>query len=209
MKKLAIIGAGDLGQLIAYHAISDKHYKVIGFFDDICPINSIQDGTPVLGRTDEIENFYNKGDFDFIMIGIGYNHMGQRKKLFESLLGKVPFGKIVHSSAFIDSSVELGDGVFILPRCVLDRKVILKNNILLNTATTIAHDTTIESHCFISPCVNIAGKVHIKESCILGINATVIDHILIEKNVRIGASALVVNNILEPGVYFGLPAKKR
>ena len=34
MKKLAIIGSGDLANQIAKHAMNDNHYQPVGFFDD-------------------------------------------------------------------------------------------------------------------------------------------------------------------------------
>ena len=44
MKKLALIGAGDLGQQIAWHAKQDGHYEVVGFFDDYATVGQQQHG---------------------------------------------------------------------------------------------------------------------------------------------------------------------
>jgi len=205
-QRLAIIGSGDLGQLIAHHSINDKHYEIAGFFDDYGVVGEYITGIPVIGKIKDIKELYGKGIFDFIMIGVGYKHMKFRKELFESLEGFIPFGKIVHSSAYIDSSVKMGEGIFILPGCTLDKNVVLGNNVLLNTGVVIAHDSQVENHCFLAPSVAVAGKTLIKECCIIGINATIIDNIIISSNIQIGGGAVVIRNLEKEGLYLGIPA---
>jgi len=206
MKKIAIIGAGDLGQLIAHHAPQCSNLSVVGYFDDYANKNSLVRGLPVLGLIKDTESFFALGKFDSLMIGIGYNHMKFRKDTFESFSGKIPFEKLIHPSSFVDPSVVIGEGSFVLPGCTIDVGSKLGNNVLLNTGSTIAHDTTICNHSFLAPAVAVAGKTIINECCILGINCTIIDNLLIGKNIRIGAGSLVLKNIEIPGMYAGVPA---
>jgi sugar O-acyltransferase (sialic acid O-acetyltransferase NeuD family) len=206
MKRLAIIGSGDLGQLIAHHAIHDNHYSVIGFFDDFEEIGTIKIGIPVIGKTKEIVDFYKNDMFDCLMIGIGYKHMPFRKSFYESLNGIIPFGNIIHSSAYIDSSSILGNGIFILPNCTIDKHVKIGDNVLLNTASVIAHDSEIKRHTFVAPAVNIAGKVEINECCVVGIGSIIIDNIKIESNIQIGGGAVVIKTLTQSGLYVGIPA---
>ena len=206
MKRLAIIGSGDLGQLIAYHASNDKHYAVVGFFDDFEEVGVLKMEVPVIGKTKEALELFKQDKFDCIMIGIGYKHMAVRKIVFESLKGIVPFGKVIHSSAYVDSSSSLGDCVFVLPHCTIDKHVEIGDNVLLNTATVVAHDSKIDSHCFLAPAVNVAGKVHINECCIIGIGSTIIDNIKIESKIQIGGGAVVIENLIQTGLYVGVPA---
>ena len=205
MKRLAIIGSGDLGELIAYHAINDRHYEVIGFFDDYEELGSEKHGLPILGGTNTIQSAFEQKRYDCLMIGVGYKHMQFRKSLFDTFFSIIPFGSIVHSSDYVDSSVKIGEGVFILPGCVLDKNVELKDNVLLNTSVSIAHDSIIESHCFLSPRVAIAGFSTIEECCVLGINSTIIDNVTIAANTQIGGGAVVIKNITIPGLYVGNP----
>ena len=140
------------------------------------------------------------------MIGIGYKHMSFRKQIFNQFLNRIPFANIIHASSFVDPSVKIGSGVFILPGCVLDQNVEIGNNVLLNTSVSISHDTSIGDHCFLSPRVAVAGKVLINDSCIVGINSTIIDHITIVSKTQIAGGAVVIENIIEPGLYAGIPA---
>ena len=114
---------------------------------------------------------------------------------------------IIHSSSYVDSSCKIGKGVFILPGCVLDRNVELKDNVLLNTGSVISHDSVVSAHTFLSPAVKIAGFVNIGECCNIGINTTIIDNIEIVANSQTGGGTVVIKNITEPGLYVGNPAK--
>jgi sugar O-acyltransferase (sialic acid O-acetyltransferase NeuD family) len=205
-KTLAIIGSGNLGQQIAYYAISDNHYKKVVFIDDFAFEKSIL-GFDVKGKTNDIERLFEQKLFDEIIIGIGYKHMQIRRELFEKYYKLVPFGKIVHSTSWQDSSAKVNSGCVIYPRCSLDINVEIQENTILNIATTIAHDTNIGKHCFLSPRVAIAGFVNIKEQCIIGINSTIIDNITICEQTQIGGGAVVIKNIEKKGLYVGNPAK--
>jgi sugar O-acyltransferase (sialic acid O-acetyltransferase NeuD family) len=207
MKKLAIIGSGDLGQQIAHHALIDRHYKPIGFFDDWAKKGDIKHSLPVLGKTENVHHAFEEGLFDVLMIGIGYKHIQKRKELFELFKGKIPFANIIHSSCYVDESVEYGEGNFIYPGCVLDMKVKLRDNIILNVGCTIAHDTAIDKHCIFAPAVKVAGFVEIGECVNLGIGTVVIDNLKISPYIKSGAGAIVTKNLDIAGLYVGVPAK--
>jgi sugar O-acyltransferase (sialic acid O-acetyltransferase NeuD family) len=207
MKRLAIIGSGDLGHLIAYHAKNDSKMEVVGFFDDFQKEKSTVHGIPILGKIQNITESFENNLFDCLINGVGYKHMSFRKEIFNQFFNIIPFANIIHSSAIIDPSVKMGSGVFVLPGCVLDQNTELGNNTLLNTSVTIAHDSKIGDHCFLSPRVAIAGKVRINESCIVGINSTIIDHVTVVSNTQIAGGAVIIKDISQPGLYAGVPAK--
>lgn len=207
MKRLAIIGSGDLGHQIAYHAKADKHYEPVGFFDDYQPVGSIRHELPVMGGVNDIVGKFNDGVFDCLMIAIGYKHMAFRMSLYRQFIDHVPFGTIIHSSAYIDKSCTIAPGTIVYPGCVLDMNVVLGGNVLLNAGCVIAHDTAIGESCFLSPGVKVAGFVKTEPGVILGIGTTVIDNILIKSGVRTGGGAVVIDDLEQPGLYAGVPAK--
>ena len=141
MKRLGIIGSADLGQLIAYHANSSGNYQVTAFFDDFKKKNDVVGGIQIFGGTNDVRKAFNDGVIDELMIGIGYKHFEYRKTLFDLYSIQMPIATIIHSSSYIDLSCKIGKGVFILPGCVLDRNVEIKDNVLLNTGCIISHDS--------------------------------------------------------------------
>lgn len=208
MKKLAIIGAGHLGQLIAHHTMLNQELEVSGFYDDFQTKGRFVGSGKILGEIDDIEKDFGEGIFDQLIIGIGYKHPKLRKMLYETFKNRIPFANIIHQRAIVDPSVEMGEGNVILAGSVLDMCVRLENNVFINPGCIISHDSIIASHSFLAPSVNIAGFVSIGASCFLGIDTTIIDHIEICDGVQTGASCTVTKAIIEKGVYVGNPAQK-
>lgn len=206
MKTLAIIGSGDLGQQIAHYAISDNHYDKVVFFDDFTESVEIN-GFKILGKTDLIEQEFLLKSFDELLIGIGYKHLAIRKSLFERFEEKIPFGKIIHSSSWLDKSARVGKGCVIYPRCSIDANVVIENDTIINIGCVIAHDTVVGEHCFLSPRVALAGFIKIEGMCILGINSTIIDNITIVSKTQIGGGSVVINTIDKAGLYVGNPCR--
>jgi sugar O-acyltransferase (sialic acid O-acetyltransferase NeuD family) len=207
MKKLAIIGSGDLGQQIAYHAINDQQFDVVGFFDDFSVKNSLVNNFKVLGTLSAIETSYNQGDFDVIICGIGYKHLELREKLFNVLNPKLKFANLIHSSCYIDASCKFGNGIFMLPGSVLDYNVTIEDNVVINVSCTIAHDSNIGAHSFLSPRVAVAGFVNIGRRCNIGINTTIIDHMMIANEVQTGGGTVVIESLTKKGLYVGNPSR--
>lgn len=205
-KILAILGAGHLGQQIAHYAISDKKYDDVVFFDDFI-IEEEVSGHKIIGTIQEIEKAFLDKKFDELLLGIGYKHLSTRKDLFERFNDKIPFGKLIHSSCWIDKTAIICDGVVIYPNCCIDAYSVVDCNSILNICCSISHDTNIGKHCFLSPRVAIAGFVKIEEQCIIGINATIIDNIKVVSQIQIGAGAVVIKNLVTKGLYVGNPAK--
>ena len=205
MKTLAIIGAGHLGQQIANYAISDGHYAKVCFFDDVID-DKESAGHSVLGTSSDILKSFENGAFDELMIGIGYRHLDVRRSLFESF-AEIPFGKIVHSSCWVDATAKIGRGCVIYPGCSIDAHTVISENCVLNIGCAIAHDSFVGPHGFLSPRVAVAGFVNIGASCIIGINATLIDSISIAAQTRIGGGTVVIKSIDGPGLYVGNPHK--
>lgn len=206
MKTLAIIGSGDLGQQIANYALSDNHYGKVVFFDDFTNEKSINT-IPVIGKTADVEKAFELKKFDELLIGIGYKHLAVKKELFEKFNNKIPFGRIIHSTSWVDVTAIIEKGAVIYPGCIIDAKARIKENTVLNLGCTIAHDTYIGAHSFLSPRVAIAGFVKVEEQCVLGINSTIIDNINISSNTQIGAGSLVIKSIEKKGLYVGNPAR--
>jgi sugar O-acyltransferase (sialic acid O-acetyltransferase NeuD family) len=206
MKRLAIIGSGDLGQQIAWYASNDNHYEVVGFFDDYAATGEIRHGLPILGKLSDVRASFADGVFDELLLAIGYKHFPERRRIFNELKQAVPFGRLIHSSAYVDTSATIAPGAIIYPGCMLDTNARIEENVLLNVSVVIAHDSIVGAHSFLSPSVNVAGFVRIGSCVNLGIGTTLIDNIILEEGVRTGAGAVVTQSLTQPGLYVGVPA---
>ncbi|MFC6224891.1 hypothetical protein ACFP2F_16700 [Hymenobacter artigasi] len=206
--RVAIIGAGALGQQVAQHLHQTAGWAVTGFFDDFAAHATVTPHGTVLGRVETIEAAFAAGTFDALLMGIGYNHLAVRQQLFEQLVARVPFATFVHPAAYRDSSAMVAPGCFVSPGCILDLNVHLGPNTFLYPGCVVAHDTTIVGHSFLAPAVRLAGHVTVKPRCFLGIGTTVIDGLELGEDIRTGGGATVVHHLTTPGTYVGTPARK-
>jgi sugar O-acyltransferase (sialic acid O-acetyltransferase NeuD family) len=206
-RRTAILGAGAMGQQIAQHLQQTDGWHVAGFFDDWA--KSSPGPEPLLGTLAEVAASYAAGQFDELLLGIGYQHMARRQQVFAEITAAgVPFAQFVHPSAYVDASAMLQPGVFISPGCVLDLNVQLDANVFLYPGCIIAHDSQVGAHSILAPGVRLAGRVEVGERCFLGIGTTVIDGLTLAAEVRTGGGAVLVRSLNEPGTYVGVPARQ-
>ncbi|MGM4986963.1 acetyltransferase [Tardiphaga sp. 841_E9_N1_2] len=205
-RRIAIIGAGVLGRTLLAHIADFSDLRAIGFFDD--SITSNVDGLPTLGRLDAISSRYAAGDFDAVVMGIGYNHLQFRASLFASLgEASVPFATLIHPSAYVHATASIGSGAVLFPRCIVDAKSSVGSNSLLNTGCIIAHDTSVGDGCFLGPGVTIAGFVTTGSNCFIGTGTVIKDNITLSQGARTGAGAVVVSDVAAHTLVVGVPAR--
>lgn len=208
MTRIAIVGAGDLGRLIAHHATADAAVEVVGFFDDTLPAGTLIEGAPVLGALSEFEAIHRAGAFDAFIMGIGYRHLAFREAFYRKCREIAPAATIVHQSCIVDPTSTIGCGSLLLPGCVIDRGCRIGENSVLNTGCVVAHDSRIGDGVFFGPRITLAGFVEVESRVFLGVSTTVIDNIRICSEVQTGGGAVVVDSLAEPGLYLGVPARR-
>lgn len=207
MRRLAIIGAGDLGVQLAHLAGACGGHALAGFFDDVRAPGDAVAGSCVLGGVDAVAGLYEQGHFDCLAVAIGYRHMAARQALYRRFAGTIPFATLVHPSAIVDPTCVVGEGATIYAGCVLDMEARIGANTLLNAGCVVAHHSEVAEGCFLSPAVSIAGFVNVEPGCVLGIGTVVIDNVRIAAGTRTGAGAVVTRAIERPGLYLGIPAR--
>ena len=207
MSRIAIIGAGELGQQIA-HLGQNNAYTIVGFFDDWATVDTVA-GLPVFGKLSEIDNY--RSCFDVLVMGIGYKHLAFKEQLFSDLSDKYEFATLIDKHAIVDPSAVVGKGCVIYPNVVIDKDVKIGCDTIVNLSSNICHNSVIGDHSYISPAVNLAGYVRVGKAVFIGIGATVSDHLSICDNAVIGAQSLVIKSIKSfgsKGTFAGIPAQE-
>lgn len=93
MRKLAILGSGDLAEQIAVLAVQTGQFEIVGFIDQSIGTHSAS--YPIIGTDDDVLNLYESRQIECISIGLGYAHFSLREKLYNSFLNRVSFATIV------------------------------------------------------------------------------------------------------------------
>lgn len=198
MNRLIIIGASGHGKVVA--DIAKKcGYTDIVFLDNDPSVSSCA-GYPVLGpdtMTKELE-----GDV-FIAVG---KAMIREKLMTRDAEREFPI--LIHPSAVIAESVELGIGSVVMAGAVINPGAKIGKGCIVNTSSSIDHDCTIGDYSHISVGAHLSGTVVVGEEVWVGAGAIVSNNVNICGGCMIGAGAVVIKDIDEPGTYVGVPAKQ-
>lgn len=212
MKKLIIIGSGELSrEIYNYTKILKKKIIFKGFLDF----------TTQFLKNHNLEKLYlgNEDDYKFSItdrVLIAVADPTKREKIFIKLKDKknVKFFNYIHETAIINkNTVQLGEGNFIGPNCILTHNVRLGNCNILNTTLSVGHDSVIGSfNTFNSHC-DITGNVIIGDKNFFGSRASILPGANIGNYNKISAGSVVYKNLnnkkfIDSGIYHGNPAKK-
>lgn len=107
--------------------------------------------------------------------------------------------------------VRIGDDVEIGSNTCIDRatagETVIGNGTKLDNLVQVAHNVRIGEHVVIAGQCGISGSVSIGDRTMFGGGAGTSDHVAITSDVNLGGKSGVDRDILEPGDYFGTPAR--
>ncbi len=204
MKRVIIIGAGDLGRQYSHWIDHYSEDKVVGWLDDTKVMGSRLHDHEVLGPVSKVEEI--RTQFDSVAVAIGYKNLSFKNKLLHQLMGQgIALYSFIHPSAFVDVSAHIGAGVFVYPHCVVDQRVVLEDGVRLGNNVVISHDSHIGRCCYFAPSVTTSGSVHLGACCFVGTGTVFKNSVRIVSHSVLGAGALILKSIAEPGTYVGGP----
>lgn len=189
---VAVIGASGHGYVVADCIKSNNSLSFVGFFDDDIT-------KKVLGTVIDCVKY---SDYNFVF-GIGDN--ATRSKIAAKT--QVKWATIIHSSAVVSSSAEIGEGTVVMPGAIVNARAKIGKHCIINSGAVVEHDNVIEDFVHISVGAKLGGTVHVGKGSVIGIGSVIKNNIDICKNCVIGAGAVVVDNIKKEGTYVGVPAK--
>lgn len=206
IKEIFIVGAGTYGEVM-FELCDVLGYKVKAFYDeDGKKIGKSIMGVQVIGKFSDLSSQDIKSKQFVVAIGnneVRYNIM---RKINE-YKGITP--TLIHPTAIISPSADIGNGVYIQANAYLWTKVRVKDFCIISPSVVIAHHSTIGKACLISTHSKVGASIEIKDKVFIGMGATIVTGVSkIGGNTIIGAGAVVLDNIEEDCVYAGVPAKK-
>ena len=203
--KLAVVGAGGHGKVVAAAALAAGCWREIVFLDDGMAAGSTVIGLPVVGGVGMVQEGIRPQDYD-IAVAVGDN--GRRAQLAGRLkeLGFV-MPDIVHPNAVLAPYVSLGGGCVVCAGAVVQPGSVLGEGCIVNTAATVDHDCMLGAFVHISPGAHLAGGTHIGAQSWIGIGAVTRQQTRIGSGVVVGAGAVVVKDIADGITAVGNPAR--
>ncbi len=128
---LLIIGAGSHGKVVKEAAEALKIYNRIDFLDDNSDL--------AIGRVDEYKKFSNDYQCAFIAIGNAEVRCELVQKLSE--LYNIP--SIIHPTAYVSSSAQLGSGCYVGAKAVINTNSAINDGCIISIGALVDHDCVV------------------------------------------------------------------
>ena len=201
MKRLAVIGAGGHGTVIA--DIAEQLGWSVEFYDDAYPQPKYSGAWEVLGTSEYLKTIVHEYDSVFVAVG---NNMTRATLMSEFETLGCKFTNLIHPQAIVSTYAQISLGSVVMPGAVVNAYALVGKGCIINTSAVIEHECQLSDYVHISPKAALAGGVSIGRCSWVGMGATIIQNIEIEQEVVVGAGALVIKNITNSLVVGGVPA---
>lgn len=149
MRKLLILGAGGYGRTVADLA------RQLGIYDKIAFLDDQKTGAEILGTCEEYPMF--SGEDTEVYPAFGNNEI--RAKWLERLNWEdIPVPTLIHPSAYVSPTAQLGAGTVVLPKAVVNTGCVVKEGCILNIGVLVDHDCVIGEGTHLCPGVIVKAE---------------------------------------------------
>ena len=114
---------------------------------------------------------------------------------------------VVHPSAVVDGSAEIGPGTVVLAQAVVQAEAVVGAHAILNTASVVEHDCRLGDFVHVAPRACLCGEVRLHEGVLCGAGSVLLPRVHIGAWTVIGAGAVVLGNLPPKATAAGVPAR--
>ena len=200
--KLALLGGGGHGKVVADTALSAGWAEVV-FFDDAWPGVTRNGHWPVVGNTAMLLERHD--EFDGVVVAIG-NCAIRLRKHRELMAEGVRVVTLVHPRAWVSPYALVGAGSVLMAGAVVNVDARVGNACIVNTGATVDHDCVLADGVHVAPGAHLSGNVEAGEGSWIGVGAAVRQGIAIGAQAFVGAGAVVVRPVADGTTVIGNPA---
>lgn len=205
MRRLAIVGAGGHGKVVADTA-ECCGWDVVEFFEDGWSGRETNGCWRIAGDTSTLLS--RTSDYEGVVVAIGNNTV-RYAKLMELAKAGAQLVSLIHPNATISRHATIGVGSVVFAGVVVNAGAQIGLGAILNTGCSIDHDCALGDAVHVSPGARLAGTVQVGSMSWIGIGACVRQSIQIGAHVTVGAGAAVVSDVGDAQTVVGVPARPR
>jgi UDP-N-acetylbacillosamine N-acetyltransferase len=179
-------------------------YQIKGYFDIIEPVvNPYQ--IPYMGFENEVDLKQIVGA-DWVFPTIGDNRLRAQLVIRFQSLGLNQLS-MVDPTAMVSPSAKIGPSTYLGKGSIVNAQSQIGAGVIINSGAIVEHECFIADGCHVAPGVTLCGNVDIGDGSFIGANSVVRPNINIANDVVLGAGSVLLRDIIEPGIWFGNPAK--
>ncbi|HWC55347.1 MAG TPA: hypothetical protein VG434_00055 [Sphingomicrobium sp.] len=216
-RSFVLAGGGSFGVEVATYLI-DIHRASRA--TDVNPIVSdvVDSGTPrkadierVVGAAINVhQGFDSVEDMEDKLAIICVGNAKARRKLFEEISSTgLRFGQVVHPSAYIASTAEIGEGVIICPLAFVGPFASVEDNVAVNVQAAVGHDSILQHSCVISPNAAVNGFARCGVASFVGAGAVIYPGVSLGDYSKLSAGSVLARSVGDGYLMHGNPATGR
>ena len=207
-ENIVIIGSSGHAKVIIDIVEQEGLYKIAGLLHRHQKVGEQTLGYQVLGQDEDLPQLMENHSLRGAIVAIGDNFI--RSKVVDRLreiCPALPFVSAIHPKASIAKDVFIGEGTVIMAGVTINPCCSIGQFCILNTNSSLDHDSVIKDFSSIAPRVTTGGDCEIGAYSAVSIGAVLTQGIHIGEHTVIGAGSTVLKNIGSFKVAYGTPAK--
>ena len=208
-RRILIWGAGGHGQVVADVAEASG-WEVVGFVarEAGAPMARAGRLIPIIEGSATRAALSAEGSLplgaEVIGLGVGSN---SDRLAIATLLDDRVLPPLIHPSAVISPSAQIGAGTVALPNVVVNARASVGRAVILNTAVVVEHDCRVGEGVHLSPGAVLAGEVVVERLAWVGTGAVVIPRLTIGEGAIVGAGSTAHRDVPPGATVVGNPAR--
>ncbi|OAA25254.1 sugar O-acyltransferase, sialic acid O-acetyltransferase NeuD family [Frankia sp. EI5c] len=203
---LILVAASGLARETAEAVRAAGRHHLLGFVDDNPERWGTDiDGLPVLGGLEVVTR---RPSAQVVLCpGPGQARRRLALRLAEAGVTEERYATVVHPSASVAGSSELGPGCILLAGVVLTACVRLGRHVVVMPNAVLTHDDVVDQYATLCASVSLAGAVRVGEGAYLGAGALVREGVTIGPWSTLGMGAVTLRDVPGHQVWVGSPAR--
>lgn len=209
--ELVLLGSGGLARETVQLAAQIPGYQVRGFLDDDeQKLGCVIDGTPVVGRIDDLPDLLGAAPGLRAVLCTGSpGDPGSRRRIAGRIaVTRERWTSLVHPQASIAGTCTIGVGSIISAGVVATAAVHVGDHVAVMPGVVLTHDDVIADFVTIAAGVRLAGGVTVGEGAYLGSGCLVREGVQIGAGALIGMGSTVLEDVPPGEVWAGTPARR-
>ena len=209
-RDLILVGSGGFSRETAeaVHAINAVRptWNLRGFVDDdTARHGTFVDGLPVLGPIELV------GDYPDALIvlttGRPDNYVSRRIIADRLALDDERFATIMHPTASVGRSCEVGPGSVLLAHADLTAAVVVGRHVAIMPQVVLPHDVRVDDFATLTSGVRLGGACHVHEGAYVGGGSTLREGLIIGAWAMVGMGSVVTRDVPPRRLWCGVPAR--
>ncbi|MBC2034891.1 NeuD/PglB/VioB family sugar acetyltransferase [Listeria booriae] len=194
VESLIIIGDGGHSKMVQNIVRESGTYQLTEVWDDKYREPVARDGVVYSSLDGQLQGLTQMDADATFFVAIGDNDI--RKKIARTLaLAGKKFAVIIHPTAFVEATVEIGEGSLVMAGSIVQANTVLGKHVIVNSGATVEHDISVGNFVHFAPGSVVTGGCTVADNVLVGAGSVVVPNISIGANVVVGAGSTLTRNI--------------